>query len=306
MKRREFIKSSSTAAIAFGSSVYIGNFSKLFPKNLNFAENYDLVAVKGSEPDLMFDKAMESFGGLKTFVKKGQTVVIKPNIGWDTSPERAANTNPKLVKRIIEHCFNAGAKEIFVFDHTCDNWTRCYANSGIEKYAKEAGAKVVSGASENYYHEVQIKSGKNLKSAKVHELILSSDVFINVPVLKNHGSGRITSGMKNLMGIVWDRGYWHQNNLHQCIADFVTFRKPDLTIVDAYNVMMRNGPRGSSVNDLALMKSLIVSRDILAADAASAKLFGINPEDVPYINYADELKIGIKDLSKLKINRIKM
>ncbi|MCL5027697.1 MAG: DUF362 domain-containing protein [Bacteroidetes bacterium] len=306
MKRREFLKTSSAAAVAAGSSFYFGNLSNLFPKNIIANASFDLVAVKGSEPDIMFDKAIESLGGIKNFVEKGQTVVVKPNIGWDTSAERAANTNPKLIKRIIEHCLHAGAKEIFVFDHTCDNWIKCYSNSGIEKTAKDAGAKVVSGASEGYYQGVQVKSGKNLKYAKVHELILSSDVFINVPVLKSHGGGRITAGMKNLMGIVWDRGYWHQNDLHQCIADFSTFKKPDLTIVDAYNVMMRNGPRGSSVKDLATMKSLIISKDIVAADAAAAKLFGINPDEVYYIKYADEMKIGTKDLSKLNINRIKM
>jgi len=252
----------------------------------------------------MFDKAIESLGGMKKFVKKNQTVVVKPNIGWDVSPEKAANTNPKLIKRIVKSCFEAGAKEVYVFDNTCDNWTRCYSNSGIEKAVKDAGGKIVPGNSEKYYHEVSIKGGKKLLNAKVHELILESDVFINVPVLKHHSSGKITISMKNLMGIVWDRGYWHRNDLHQCIADFTLFKKPDLNIVDAYNVMMQNGPRGVSINDLVLMKSQIISTDIVAADAAAAKLFGIEPEKVNYLKYAEMLKTGTLDLKKLSINRI--
>src|SRR5690606_37119210 len=136
---------------------------------------------------------------------------------------------------------NAGAKDVFVFDNTCDNWVKCYANSGIERAAKDAGAKVVGGNTENYYQLVTV-NGVSLKTAKVHELVLSSDVFINVPILKHHSSTRITVSMKNLMGVVWDRGYWHRNNLHQCIADFAAFKKPDLNVVDAYAVMMRNGP----------------------------------------------------------------
>ena len=303
MDRREFIKRGSLAALATGT---FGSLTSIFPNSFLAQTNYDLVAVKGGEPQAMFDKAISSFGGIKKFVKKGQTVVVKPNIGWDVVPEKAACTNPKLVSRIIEHCFEAGAKDVFVFDHTCDNWTRCYSSSGIEKAAKDAGAKVVSGASEGYYQNVSVKNGKSLKEAQVHELILSSDVFINVPVLKEHGSSRVTIGMKNLMGAVWDRGYWHSNNLHQCIADFATYRKPDLTVVDAYNVMMKNGPRGRSKDDLVMMKSLIVSTDMVAADAASAKLFGLNPDDIAYINYAAELKAGTKDLTKLKINRIIM
>jgi len=303
MDRREFIKRSSLAAIAAGT---IGSLTSAISNTFPAEANYNLVAVKGGLPDVMFDKAIASMGGIKRFVKKGQTVVVKPNIGWDVVPEKAACTNPKLVARIIKQCFDAGAKDVYVFDHTCDNWTSCYSTSGIERAAKDAGAKVVSGESEGYYQNVAVKSGKNLKEAKVHELILNSDVFINVPILKEHGSSRITIGMKNLMGVVWDRGYWHSNNLHQCIADFATFRKPDLTIVDAYNVMLKNGPRGRSKDDLALLKSLIISTDIVAADAASAKIFGLNPENIQYIKYADELKAGTKDLTKLKINRIIM
>lgn len=306
MDRREFIKRSALAALAAAPATSLGSISNLFAEPVLSKNSYDLVAVKGGEPDSMFDKAIESLGGMKNYVKKGQTVVVKPNIGWDTSPERAANTNPKLVARIIQHCFNAGAKEVYVFDHTCDNWTRCYSNSGIEKAVKDAGGKIVSGASEGYYQKVDIKHGINLTDAKVHELILSSDVFINVPVLKSHGGGRITVGMKNLMGIVWDRGYWHRNDLHQCIADFASFKRPELTIVDAYNVMMRNGPRGVSVNDLSPMKSLLISQDIVAVDAAAAKIFGLEPDDVLYIRIADKMKIGTKDLTRLNINRIKM
>ncbi len=107
------------------------------------------------------------------------------------------------------------------------------------------------------------------------------------------------------MGIVWDRGYWHRNDLHQCIADFSTYsRKPDLNIVDAYNVMKQNGPRGVSKADLVTLKSLLVSKDIVAIDAAAAKLFGKEPKEVKYIKYADEMNIGTMDLSKLKINRV--
>ena len=306
MERREFIKRSTAAAIAAGASITFGNLSEAFAGTLLSKKGYDLVAVKGGEPDAMFDKAIASMGGMKSFVKKGQIVCVKPNIGWDSTPEMAANTNPLLIKQIIKHCFEAGAKDVYVFDHTCDNWNRCYSNSGIERAVKDAGGKIVSGASESYYQDVTVKSGKKLKDAKVHEVLLSSDVFINVPILKQHGGGRITVGMKNLMGVVWNRGQWHKNDLHQCIADFSTYRKPDLIVVDAYNVMMRNGPRGGSLEDIVTMKSQLLSTDVVAADAAAAKLFGMNPDNVPYINYADEMKIGTKDLSKLNINRIKM
>jgi uncharacterized protein (DUF362 family) len=314
MKRRDFINKTFKAGFLAASALPLSNLvhSALHAKNAGYGKGiffrykYDLVAVKGGEPTAMFEKAIESLGGMKSFVKKNQTVVVKPNIGWDVVPEKAANTNPQLVSSIIKHCFNAGAKDVFVFDHTCDVQNKCYSNSGIEKAAKDAGAKVVTGANESYYHEVQIKGAKVLKNAKFHELILESDVFINVPILKHHGSSGLTISMKNLMGIVWDRWFWHQNDLHQCIADCALYRKPDLNIIDAYLVMKRNGPRGISKEDLVELKSQILTTDILAGEVAAAKLFGADPEEIPYIKMADELKIGVKDLTKLSINRIKM
>ena len=304
MKRRNFISTTLKAGLVAGAGLSCLNYasaisSSLFP----FSSDYDLAAIKGGEPDAMFDEAIKSLGGMNRFVKKGQTVVVKPNIGWDVSPERAGNTNPALVKQIIKHCFDAGAKDVYVFDHTCDNWNKCYSNSGIERAVKDANAKIVSGASESYYQDVTIKQGKKLKKTKVHELILESDVFINVPILKNHSSADLTIGMKNLMGNVWDRGYWHSNDLHQCIADFASWKKPDLTVVDAYYVMKKNGPRGVSKEDVVTLKSQIVSTDIVAADAAAAKLFGKNPEDIDHIRIADEMKIGTMKLDKLSIYR---
>ncbi|HEX7356695.1 MAG TPA: DUF362 domain-containing protein [Ignavibacteriaceae bacterium] len=304
MKRRDFISKSFKAGLIAGTGLSIGSYSKLFPSSLlPLTDNYNLAAIKGGEPDAMFDEAIKAFGGMSKFVKKGQTVVVKPNIGWDVSPERAGNTNPLLVNRIIKHCFDAGAKDVYVFDHTCDNWNKCYSNSGIERAVKDAKGKIVSGANESYYQEVTIKQGKKLKKAKVHELILQSDVFINVPVLKHHSSADVTIGMKNLMGVVWDRGYWHSNNLHQCISDFVSFRKPDLTVVDAYYVMKKNGPRGVSKDDVVTMKSQIISTDIVAADAAAAKLFGVDPQKIDHIRMANEMKLGTMNLDKLSIYR---
>ncbi|MGA2822804.1 MAG: DUF362 domain-containing protein [Bacteroidales bacterium] len=309
MDRREFFKKSLMAGITAGVAMTFGDFRKVFAGKVPLQKApgpFDLVAVKDGEPVQMFDKAIESLGGMKNFVKKNQTVVVKPNIGWDTSPQRGANTNPNLVKRIIEQCYNAGAKTVYVFDNTCDSWSKCYENSGIQKVVKDAGGKLVPANSESNYQEVEVKNGKKLKKVKIHELILSSDVFINVPVLKNHGSTVITAAMKNNMGIVWDRGFWHRNNLNQCIADFAGYRKPDLNVVDAYRVITRHGPRGVSEEDVVLMKSLLLSKEIVAVDAAAAKLFGAEPANVPYIKIAHEAGVGTMDLTKLSINRIKM
>jgi len=305
MKRRDFIRNSVGAGILTGTALSFGNVSSLMANGMPYMQlPYDMVATRGGEPGEMFTRGIASLGGLRQFVKPNQTVVIKPNIGWDSEPERGANTHPELITAIIEQCKMAGAKAVYVFDNPVAEWTRSYRFSGIENAAKNAGATVVPANSESYYQEVSIPKGKVLKSAKVHELILESDVFINVPVLKNHGGSTLTICMKNLMGVVWDRQFWHRNDLHQCIADFATYRKPDLNIVDAYRVMKRNGPRGVSVADVELMKYQIISTDMVAADTAATAVFGLNINQVQHIGMAEQLGVGTTNIDSLRINRI--
>jgi uncharacterized protein (DUF362 family) len=306
MKRRDFLRKSAGAGLAAGAALSLGGYDRLWAApSVNI--KYDIVAVMGGTPEAMFDIGIQELGGMSSFIQKGQKVLVKPNIGWDVIPELAANTNPLLVGRIIEHCFKAGAKEVYVFDHTCDNWVNCYKNSGIEKASKRAGAKVVPGNSESYYQQIDIPGGVKLKNAKVHELLLDTDVFINVPVLKDHDSTRMTCCLKNMMGVVWDRGYWHSNNLHQCIADYALFeKKPALNVIDCYNVMVKHGPQGVSKEDIVQMKSQIITADWVAGDTAAAKMLGVETEKIEYIPIAHKMGLGNMKLDSLNIKRIKM
>ncbi|HYD41329.1 MAG TPA: DUF362 domain-containing protein [Anaeromyxobacter sp.] len=297
MDRRQFIGSAAAA----GALLALGDAGRA----LAAGGAPDLVAAKGGLPDALFDRAIEELGGMKAFVKKGQKVLVKPNIGWDVGPERAANTNPALVARIVEQCLAAGAKEVYVFDHACDDGRRAYRTSGIEAAASAAGAKVAPAYDEGAYQKVKVP-GKVLKEAKVHGLLLEADVFINVPILKHHSSSDLTIGMKNLMGVVWDRSFWHRNDLMQCISDMTGFRKPDLTVVDAYRVLKRYGPRGIDEEDVVELNAQLLSRDPVAADAAAAKLFGAKPTEAPYIRIAADDGWGRRDLEKLNVKKVQL
>lgn len=310
MKRRDFFKS---AAI-------VGLSAAIKPETLNAASSAagmtvqsqpDMVAVMGGEPDVMLTRAMKELGGIAKYVKKGNKVVIKPNIGWDRKPELAANTNPILVGTLVKMCKEAGASEVLVFDHTCHDWKKSYTNSGIEAAVIKAGGKMVPGNDESYYVDVEIPRGVNLKKNKIHKSLMECDVWFNVPVLKHHGGAKNSISMKNLMGIVWDRSFFHKNDLHQCIADIATFaKKPALNIVDAYRIMKSNGPQGKSEADVVTLKSLIISADYVAVDTAAMKMFSqVQPtdiKDVRYIEMAEKLKIGTQNLDKLNIKRIKI
>ncbi len=304
MQRRRFLAALGVGAWT-GAGLALGGYGRRSYAGESLAGTPDLVAIRNGEPEALFDHGIEALGGMRRFVKKGQKVVVKPNIGWNVPPERAANTNPRLVRRIVEHCLQAGAKEVYVFDHTCDAWRDSYRASGIEQAVKDAGGKLAPGNSESYFQTVAIPGGHRLRRTQEHELVLGADVFINVPVLKSHGGARLSVAMKNLMGVVWDRGEWHSNDLHQCIADFATYRKPDLNVVDAWNVMLRHGPRGVSTADVVNMRSQLLSTDLVTADAAAARLFGLKqPEEVGYIRIAGEMGAGRMDLENLAIRRI--
>jgi uncharacterized protein (DUF362 family) len=308
--RREFLKS----GLALGAAVTLTNWRGLAAAETSEpavpapadAARPVLVAVRDGSRTAMVDKALAALGGLGMFVKSGQTVCLKPNIGWDAPPERGANTHPELVGHLVRLCLEAGAKSVSVFDNTCDQWQLCYEHSGIEKAARDAGAHVVNGKDQSLYREVEIPGGVTLKHALVHSLVLDSDVLLNVPVLKHHSGTGMTAAMKNLMGVVWDRGFYHQNNVHQIIADFLTLRKPTLNILDAYHPMVRNGPRGKTVADVVEMRTLLASTDCVALDAAAAKLLGLQPASVAYIKIADEMKLGTMDLTKVEVRRFNL
>ncbi len=305
MNRREFLQKMILAGAAAGAAGLIGRPMRLFAQSADSGYP-ELVAVKNGMPESMFDRSMIAIGGLNRFFAKGATVVIKPNIGWDRPPEAGANTNPALVARIVKRCLEAGAGKVIVFDHTCDESLSCYRTSMIEKYARDAGAQVAPGASAGYYQEVTIAGAKTLKKAKVHELILEADAWINVPVLKSHGGAGMTAAMKNLMGIVWNRETFHAAGLDSCIADISLYRKPNLNVVDAYNVMLTQGPRGNAASKYRMEKMLIVSADIVAIDAACARVMGKESSAYGYIGMAKDRGVGRQNLEQLKIERISM
>ncbi len=311
MERRNFIKAGALAGVAISTLNFEALEAALLKNEMVVQSTPDLVAVMGGEPGIMLDKALEALGGIGKFVKKGQHIVIKPNIGWDRSPQISANTNPELLAALIKKCLQAGAQKVSVFDHTCDAWQKCYDNSGISKAVKDAGGVMIPGNEEKYYKDINLPQGVSLKTAKIHEVLLEADAWINVPVLKNHGGAKMSISMKNYMGIVWDRRYFHANDLQQCIADICTWnKKPVLNIVDAYRVIRKNGPQGKSENDVSQLKTLLASSNIVAVDTAAVQFFNqvekMNIDQVGHIGKGEALKLGTTELSKLNIKRIKI
>jgi len=193
------------------------------------------------------------------------------------------------------------------FDNTCDHWRDAYRESGIEAAVKDAGGLVAPANSERYFHSVELPSGITLRTAQVHEAWMEADVIFNVPVLKHHSGTGLTAAMKNLMGAVWDRRFYHRFGLDQCIADFATYaKKPTLNIIDAGRVMLNGGPRGRFNSQFKRLDMLIASPDIVAADIAASLSFGGKPEDFPYIGKGAAQGVGKGSLDGLDVRRLRV
>ncbi|MFA0743687.1 MAG: hypothetical protein LASZOEIN_000463 [Candidatus Fervidibacter sp.] len=299
MKRRELLRRLGLGVAAVGlGQVALGQ------KAGGQQQQPVVVVAEKDKPAELVRKAIKALGGMGRFVKKGNRVLIKPNIAFARPPEGAANTNPEVVAELVQLCFEAGAKEVIVLDYTLDPARITYEMSGIAKAAEAKGARVVYVSPRDFV-PIEVPKGKILSAYDVRVLkqVLDADVFINVPIAKTHGSARLTLGMKNLMGIIQDRGAWHRSgDLHQCIADFVTAFKPHLTVIDAIRILASGGPKGPG--RVEQKDTIIASTDIVAADAYATTLFGLTPNDVPHIIKAAELGVGVADLKRVKIVKV--
>ncbi|MDT7892886.1 MAG: DUF362 domain-containing protein [Armatimonadota bacterium] len=298
MKRRELLRRLGLGVAAVGlGQVALG-------QKAGGQQQPVVVVAEKDKPAELVRKAIKALGGMGRFVKKGNRVLIKPNIAFARPPEGAANTNPEVVAELVQLCFEAGAKEVIVLDYTLDPARITYEMSGIAKAAEAKGARVVYVSPRDFV-PIEVPKGKILSAYDVRVLkqVLDADVFINVPIAKTHGSARLTLGMKNLMGIIQDRGAWHRSgDLHQCIADFVTAFKPHLTVIDAIRILASGGPKGPG--RVEQKDTIIASTDIVAADAYATTLFGLTPNDVPHIIKAAELGVGVADLKRVKIVKV--
>lgn len=262
-----------------------------------------LAVASGKDPGKLTRAAVDALGGMGKLVKKGDFVVIKPNIAWNQPAEVAATTNPFVVAELVKMCKECGAARILVVDHIIDKPSEMVLGlTGIMSACKAAGADVTSAQNESDFRSVEIPKGKAIKSDTCIKDVLKADVFINVPIAKVHDMTKLTLGMKNLMGCNWDRQAWHQNSLDQCIADYVTAIRPDLTVLDANRILLTGGPKGpGKTKDV---EKVIAGVDPVAVDAYGATLFGMKAEEIGHIKLAAEMGVGEMDLTKMKIKLV--
>ena len=294
MKRREFLRKS----LIFIAGLGFSQFFKIGRKELE-GEDFKskIVVCEGESPEDITIKAIEGLGGIESFVKKGNKVLIKPNIAWDRTIEQAANTHPDVIKALVKLCKKAGASEVVVTDNTCHPWKVTYYKSGIETAVKEVGGIMKPPLN---FKKVSISGTQVLKEAEILEDVLDADVIINVPVVKVHSSeAKVTISMKNLMGIVKDRGFFHRTDLSRCIVEISSYIKPHLTVIDATRILLTGGPQGPGM--VKQLNMVAAGTDFVALDSFGTKLLGINPDTVRHIQIAKEIGLGQSDLNRVSI-----
>jgi uncharacterized protein (DUF362 family) len=256
-----------------------------------------LVLASGPSPDDNVRRALAGVGGIERFVKRGEKVVIKPNCGWERTPEQAANTDPVLVGELVRLCLAAGASSVVVADSTCNEPERCFTRSGLGAAARAAGARVAHQASGGV---VRLDlGGTQLGVWEVLKAIAEADRVINVPIVKHPGLARATVGMKNWMGAVTGPRSAKHQRLPQTTAELGAAFKPTLTVVDATRIMVSNGPTGGSLASVRTLNQVAVSTDPVAADAWGALLLDVGPRELSYLDIAARLGLGTTDWSSI-------
>ena len=262
-----------------------------------------MAVINGSDPEELIERGLQAMGGIARFVKQGQSVVIKPNFSVPRTPDQAATTNPSMVAALVKRCLGAGAKSVKVIDNPFTNAQMCLENTGIRRAVEAAGGKVyaTNKLSGEFYSAVNA-GGSILQSLQYSKDVLEADTFISFPILKHHNGTGLTMGLKNMMGLVWDRGFFHRTDLHRTIAELNAFKKPHLVIMDAVRGITTHGPMGpGTIRDY---NQVIFSTDPVAIDAYGAELFGLKATDISHISIAAELGIGTIDWKKLNPVRV--
>jgi len=294
--RRDFLK-----ATAAGAALTLATK----PGLLMAKDEYDLTVISG-EPAAATRKALEVMGGITRFVKKGQRVVLKPNMSFARPPESGCNTHPQVVTTVAQACLEAGAQQVVVLDYTLQKAELCLERSGIREACKSMkNVYVVAVEERKFFREVKVPQGKVLDRVEVIKEVLESHVLISLPVAKSHSATGVSMGIKGLMGLIWDRISFHDKyNINQALVDLATVIKPQLTILDASRALVSGGPGGPG--EVQKPNLIIAGTDPVAVDSYGvtvAPWYGQNfkGRQVEHLLAAHQRGLGNIDVHQLRV-----
>lgn len=305
LSRRNFIKTGAAGSALLAAA----------PATLHAEKNEapDVWIFKGKDPRKLMEACMDTLfanGGFGDDVKK---LGFKPNAPWNRQPEQGVCTHPDLIDVFLERTLKSGVKDIVIPERLKNARTDIGAlqRNGIGAVLDKHDLKVAPTRvdSDDVFTTVEIPDAKSLKKVQIYSELLECDATVDMPVAKHHSGATMTIAMKNWMGVIKDPRWWHQNDLHQCIADFALALRPTWTIVDATRCMTAEGPVGPSEYKEEIMiypNEIILSRDTVAADAIATRHFHKSPHEVKYLSLAAEMGLGVIDKKDMNIHEIEV
>ncbi len=256
--------------------------------------------VKGTNRIETVNKAIELLGGLKRFVKPGETVAIKPNVAFASPPMLGATANPELIAEVVRLCYGSGAKKVYVTDNPINDPLSCFTLSGIGKAAEAAGAEVILPKNHLFKHTT-LEGGKLIRNWPIFFRPFEKiDKLIGIAPVKDHHRSGASMSMKNWYGLLGGRRNIFHQDINTIIAELAMMAKPTLVILDGTEVMATNGPTGGSLSDLRRANTLIASTDMVAADSYGCGLLDLKVSDLPYLTKAQQAGAGTTNYESLK------
>lgn len=265
------------------------------------------IGVAKGDPGPATRAAVGLLGGMKSFVKPGDKVAIKPNMSFPHSPESATNTHPLVTRELVAMCKEAGASRIRVLDNPTQRAERCIKTTkdALSIFNQDMVHALVN---QDFYKPVSIPEGKYFKETDVMKDVLKADVLIAAPVAKSHTMTGVSLSMKGMMGLIYNRQTMHADyDLDPAIIDLCSLLKPDLVVVDLIRALSTNGPWGPG--KVIRMDTVIASNDMVAADAKTVHMcewYGqrFEPRQVDHIRIAHERGLGRMDVENLHVKYI--
>lgn len=280
IERREFLRKIALLAGVMGGGALLPASGKAADQEIGIA------IVEGENPKAQVQEAIRLLGGIERFVRRGDQVVLLPNpqgIG------RGVTTNPDMVAETIRLCLMAGASSVNVAScHGKDRWL----GTGIIEKVEASGGRMKYPDSDRDWATIRIPNAQVRKEVKVIRDALQADVFINMPIFKQHNYTRVTGCIKNLMGTNHDNWGFHKGDiyLHQAIVDLASVFSPVLCLVDATTILTQGGPFGPG--RVIHPNRVYAGKDMVALDALCCGLLGVKPQQVLHIQLAHELGLG--------------
>jgi uncharacterized protein (DUF362 family) len=255
--------------------------------------------VRGDNVDEMVEEALARIGGVRSLIRDGDRVVIKPNLTWlqeDKGFYPGITTDLRIVRALVEQIQGAVQCELTIAEGTPASAEHMFVALGYQKMANERKVGLVD-VDKSPRVAVHI-DGVAHDEYNLPIVTQEADVLIDVAVLKTHNMAGVTLGMKNLYGLLDNPKSRFHGEVHEVICDLSIARKPDLVLIDGIVGMEGQGP----VNGDPIRRDLLIAgRDIVAVDAIGTALMGFEPRDVKHLRLAHERGLGEIDLEKIRV-----